>query len=92
MGQILGELGPPCNFSPIVLIGLFLTRGNKVAHFFLRDTAEEEEEPREDALICGHRYVDGGRNLCGGEESVGDVGVGTECGHVVVDKVCSRLY
>jgi len=25
MGQILGELGPPSDFSPIILIGLFLS-------------------------------------------------------------------
>ena len=87
MGHVLGELGPPGNFSPIVLIGLFLARRDEVTHFFLRDTTEEEEEAREDALIGGHRYVDGGRYLCGGEEPVSDVGVCTECGHVVAIKV-----
>ena len=83
MGQVLRQLGPPGNFSPMELIGLFLTRRAEITHLFLRDTTEEEEEAGEDALICGYRYVDCRRNLCGGEESVGDVGVGVECGHVV---------
>lgn len=58
MGQVLGELGPPDNFSPMELIGLFLTRRRKVTHLILRDAAEEEEEAGEDTLICGYRYVD----------------------------------
>lgn len=88
MGQVLGELGPPGNISPIVLIGLFLTRCNPITHLFLRDTTEEEEEPREDALICCHRYVDGRRDFCRGEESVCDVRVGAECRHVVAITIC----
>ena len=83
MGQIFGELGPPSDFSPIVSICLLLSRRDEVTHFILCDPTEEEEESREYALVCGHRYVDCGRYLCGGKESVGDVAVGAECRHVV---------
>jgi hypothetical protein len=83
MGRVLGELGPPSDISPIVLIGLFLSCSNEVTHLFLRDTTEKEEESRENALVCGHRDIDGRRYLCGREESVGDVREGAESGHVV---------
>ena len=53
MGQILGELGPPGDFSPIVSVGLLLPRSDKVAHLFFSDATEEKEEPGEDALIRG---------------------------------------
>lgn len=65
MGRVLGELGPPDNFSPIELIRLLLTRFGEIAHLILRDATEEEEEAGEDALIGGHRYIDRRRNLRG---------------------------
>lgn len=83
MGGIFGEFGPRDDLSPIVLVCLLLPGCEEVTHFFLCDATEEEEESCEHALIRSHRDVDGGRYLRRGKESIGDVGVSAERGHVV---------
>jgi hypothetical protein len=80
---ILGILRPSNNLSPIHRVGLLLACSRKNANFIIGESSENKEEPGKNAGISCDGDVDGCGDFGRGKESVSDIFVRREEGHVI---------